>query len=59
MPTNELLPSPKVAIMQLERVTRLREPQLGSKLIFAEIAALLVYAGLLTVFAYGVPYQVH
>jgi hypothetical protein len=45
--------------MQLERVTRLREPQLGSKLIFAEIAALLVYAGLLTVFAYGVPYQVH
>jgi hypothetical protein len=59
VPTNELLPSPKVAIMQLERVTRLREPQLGSKLIFAEIAALLVYAGLLTVFAYGVPYQVH
>jgi hypothetical protein len=56
--TNELL-SPKVAIMQLERVTRLREPQLSSKLTFAEIAALLVYAGLLIVFAYGVPYQVH
>jgi hypothetical protein len=45
--------------MQLERVTRLREPQLSSKLTFAKIAALLVYAGLLTIFAYGVPYQVH
>ena len=46
--------------MQLEKLgTPWREPQLSRKRTFAEIAALVVFAGLITVFVeYGIPFLV-
>jgi hypothetical protein len=55
-PTNEL-PRPKVATMQLKKLGR--EHQLSRKRTFAEIAALMVFAGLITVFVeHGIPFLV-
>ena len=56
VPTNEL-PRPKVATMQLEKLaTQWCEPRLSRTRTLAEVAALVVFAGLITVFVeYGIP----